>query len=224
MTEEHKKKISFALKGKNTWSKGRKLSDETRKKIGLGGIGRTYSDERNKKVAIANLGKKATEEARRNMSLAHIGKKATDEQKRKISQSLKANYKAHFDSHQGYKRKPYTMPDGKVIQVQGYETLTLNYLIYTGSIDPSRIMTETKDKPMIPYEFSGSHNYFPDAYLPASKTIIETKSVYTLNADKEKNKAKILASLNAGYDCRVIVWNGKHTLVKDHTFMADLIK
>ena len=33
-TSEHKKKISVSVKGKNTWSKGRKISEETKRKIG----------------------------------------------------------------------------------------------------------------------------------------------------------------------------------------------
>lgn len=53
ITEEHRKKISEALKGKNTWSKGKKLSEETKEKIRKTLKGRVFSEEHRKKISEA---------------------------------------------------------------------------------------------------------------------------------------------------------------------------
>jgi len=81
-TEEHKKNLSVALKGKNTWSKNRKLSN-AHKEILLNCI----------KGNTNNKGKKFSEEHIKKLSESHKGHKQSDEQKRKKSESLKEYYR-----------------------------------------------------------------------------------------------------------------------------------
>ena len=73
-TEEHRKNLSQALKG-------RTLSDETRKKLSQACKGRTHTEEHRKKISQALkgennpfYGKTHTEETRNKMSQAHGGK------------------------------------------------------------------------------------------------------------------------------------------------------
>lgn len=58
MSESHRKKISESMKGKNVWVKGRKLSDETKKKIGEANKGRKHSDDTLKKLSDLHKGEK----------------------------------------------------------------------------------------------------------------------------------------------------------------------
>ena len=59
MTEEHKRKIGSANKGKTTWIKGKHHSEETRKKISASNIGmpNPMSEETRKKISVALKGK-----------------------------------------------------------------------------------------------------------------------------------------------------------------------
>ncbi len=74
MTEEHRRKISIALKGKMPkniamivgWNKGKKASEETRKKMSLARLGRVGS----------RLGSKATRETKEKLRISHLGQVA----------------------------------------------------------------------------------------------------------------------------------------------------
>ena len=76
-TEETKKKIGEA-------SKGRKYSEETRKKMREAGRGRKPSAETRKKLSEALKGRKLSEETKRKLSEANKGKKLSEETKKKI--------------------------------------------------------------------------------------------------------------------------------------------
>ncbi len=115
----------------------------------------------------------------------------------------------------GFKWKSFIFPDGRTEKLQGYEPLTVRYLI-SSSIDPSEIRIDHAEKPVIPYEWSGSvHRYHPDCFLNKSNVLVETKSTYTWEFQEEQNKAKIKGVLRAGYRMRVIVWNRKKKLHSD---------
>ena len=55
------------------------VSDETREKLRIAGLGRKVSEETREKLRIAKLGKKASDEARENMRIAQLGHKVSDE-------------------------------------------------------------------------------------------------------------------------------------------------
>lgn len=88
LSDETKKKISAALIGVNTWSVGRRASDETRRKI----------SEANKRNPFW-LGKKFSDEHRKNISESHKGlniwmkgRKLSDNTKDKISDFNKGKH------------------------------------------------------------------------------------------------------------------------------------
>jgi hypothetical protein len=56
-TEEHRKNISKSLIGKNTWSKGKHLSEKTKGKISKSMIGKKVSKETRKKLSKYLTGK-----------------------------------------------------------------------------------------------------------------------------------------------------------------------
>ena len=78
LSKEHRKNISKALKGKNTWSKGIKLSEETKEKISQHSVkfwlGKRFSLEHKKKLSLSHLGQshKLTEEHKRKIGLSNL--------------------------------------------------------------------------------------------------------------------------------------------------------
>jgi group I intron endonuclease len=89
-TEEAKRKMSEALKGK-------KFSEERRLQMSLESTvkGKPLSEEHKAKISVGNKGRKHSEQARHNMSVAHIGKKPTSEANKKNSES-NTGEKNHF--------------------------------------------------------------------------------------------------------------------------------
>ncbi|OQY40938.1 MAG: hypothetical protein B6229_00445 [Spirochaetaceae bacterium 4572_7] len=57
-SDEHRRKISEALKGRPGWSKGLHLSEEHKKKISDGNIGKVRTQELKDKMRIIMTGKK----------------------------------------------------------------------------------------------------------------------------------------------------------------------
>jgi hypothetical protein len=72
--EETRKKMSDGLKGKNTWMKNKKLSDETKEKISQfqkgnkNMLGKKFSDETKKKISESNKNKIFSDETKKNIS------------------------------------------------------------------------------------------------------------------------------------------------------------
>ena len=90
-TEEHKRKISEALKGV-------KLTDSHRKALSMAHKGKKISEEHKTKLSKAMKGRKLfpfTEEHKRNISISKTGTKRvpfTEEHKRKISEAIQRKY------------------------------------------------------------------------------------------------------------------------------------
>ena len=68
---------------------GYKHSEETKKKISEAGKGKTISEEQRKKLSEAMKGKTHTEEARKKMSEAKKGHEVSEETRRKFSEAMK---------------------------------------------------------------------------------------------------------------------------------------
>lgn len=105
-TEEHRRKLSEANKGKH-------LSEEHRRKISEGGKGLKRSEETRRKISEAQQrynprkGRKLSEETKKKMSEAHKGKpngmkgkKLPEETKKKISKSLKDKHMTYVFSEE----------------------------------------------------------------------------------------------------------------------------
>ena len=86
-SEEHRRKLSEA-------AKGRKLSEETRRKMSEAKRKLPErSEEHRRNISEALKGRKLSEETRRKMSEAKKGRKFTEEHRRKISEARKKNQK-----------------------------------------------------------------------------------------------------------------------------------
>jgi hypothetical protein len=98
-SKESRKKISEKQKGKyisdesrlkmSESQKGKKLTEKTKEKIGIAGRGRTHSEEIKQKLRNLNKGKTLTKEHRKKLSEAHKGKTLTEEHKKKIAEAHK---------------------------------------------------------------------------------------------------------------------------------------
>ena len=87
-SEETKKKISLRMKG-------RTLSEEHKAKIKAnhgGTDGLIYSEESRMRISIAKRGKTYGPEARANMAASHIGTKRSEDTKNKMSQAMKLKW------------------------------------------------------------------------------------------------------------------------------------
>jgi hypothetical protein len=109
-----------------------------------------------------------------------------------------------------YSLKEYTMPSGIVRKVQGFEIFALNELIKLYS--ENQIQTGKGNVPRIKYQIqNNTHYYFPDIFIPHENKIIEVKSIWTYEKDKEKNKLKEIACVDNGYNFELWIYdkNGK---------------
>jgi len=119
-----------------------------------------------------------------------------------------------------YQRKDYTLPNGEVISVQGYEPQTIDYLLK--EINQKDIDIGADKVPIIKYNWKDKDKlYYPDCFLNKLNTLIETKSDYTWFADQDRNKAKIKASIQSGYNLRLIIWKNKKDVWCDVTFSSN---
>jgi len=105
----------------------------------------------------------------------------------------------------GYKWYSYTLPSGRIIKYQGYEGRYIPTLIK--KYGESNICFHGDNIPRIKYVYNGiTKYYFPDFYIPSKNLIIEIKSNFTLNANKEVNEAKFKSTVDAGYKLKVRVY------------------
>lgn len=83
-TEEARRKMSEAAKGRPAPNKGVPMSEEQKQKISETMKGRHLSEEHRRKVSEGNKGKPRSEETKRKMSEAHKGKPLSEETKQKL--------------------------------------------------------------------------------------------------------------------------------------------
>ena len=83
-SEEYRKKMSEAKKGKTH-------SEDSKKKMSVAQKGKTLSEEHRRKMSEANKDKTLSEEHRRKISEAHKGKITSEETKIKLSEAQKGN-------------------------------------------------------------------------------------------------------------------------------------
>lgn len=119
-----------------------------------------------------------------------------------------------------FKRKPYTFPSGKVVYVQGYEPFCLDMLLKMNYTDSHIICGDISSDeginiPIIDYirEDGKSASYFPDIYIPVMNIIIEVKSQYTYDKEKERNILKMKATANSGYNIYLYIFDKIGTLI-----------
>jgi hypothetical protein len=106
-----------------------------------------------------------------------------------------------FEKRYSKSNKIYTLPSGKILNIQGYENFALDILIklYT----EHEILNKRTDMPKLKYEqHNKNHVYFPDFYIPKDNLIIEVKSTYTYKTKLLTNilKAHCVRKLNFNYE------------------------
>lgn len=111
--------------------------------------------------------------------------------------------------------KKYKLPSGLIVGVQGYENIALDYLLRI--YDENDIIIKTKDiikyTDIIKY---GNRIYYPDLFIISENQIIEVKSNYTFNRDRNNNLLKKQACINLGFKFRFMVYNGKKKLLNGY--------
>jgi hypothetical protein len=107
-----------------------------------------------------------------------------------------------------FKRKPFTLPSGKIINLQGYEPFCVMGLLNEG-LTENDLVTEITAVPKIIYiKPNGNVGfYFVDIYLPLLNSVIEVKSLYTLKKEIEKNLLKFQATIDHGYKFYLSVYD-----------------
>jgi hypothetical protein len=111
----------------------------------------------------------------------------------------------NFDIHRkqlssSFLKKPYTLPSGQIITLQGYEPLALDILL--SHYDETDI--EIYPEP-VHYFFDKSRLYYPDFYIKSTNTIIEVKSQFTYDLEKYKTNAKLQACIQQGYNIFLMI-------------------
>lgn len=88
MSEEAKRKIGNASKGRVPHNKGKKNSEEyceNMSRVKSGNV--IHSDETKRKLSAAHIGKKHSETTKQKLSEMNVGKKLSDETRKKMSES-----------------------------------------------------------------------------------------------------------------------------------------
>ena len=112
----------------------------------------------------------------------------------------------------GYSSKVFMFPSGEKRKIQGYEPFALKLLVEQGYTE-NDIVTDRTQVPQIWYEYNEKHCcYFPDIYIQKENRIIEVKSPWTYNKQKEKNIKKGDACKKQGYFFELWVFDYKGTL------------
>ena len=126
-----------------------------------------------------------------------------------------------YDKHlkSCYSTKEYTMPSGKIINVQGYEPWALDRILENNYETENNIVTDKQEiiKILGNFQYINEHNliscYFPDIYLLSHNKIIEVKSKYTHSINIEENNRKRESVINKGLIFEFWIFDNNRNLV-----------
>lgn len=125
----------------------------------------------------------------------------------------------------GHSYKPYTLPSGTIIKIQGYENYALDVLLKTYT--ESQIKTSRKDQPEIWYtdKKGQRHRYFSDIFIPHANLIIEVKSTWTYKKGMCQGKLQLQeeACLRQGYQYKYMIFTdtGKEYIPDDEAYISN---
>lgn len=108
--------------------------------------------------------------------------------------------------YNGFKKKEYVFPSGKKILIQGYESFAINDLLK--QYNEKDIIAGDELNLLIAYRYCNKDKtYRPDIYIPKENLIIEVKSRWFFELEKEKNLIKENSTKNAGYNFKFIIFD-----------------
>ena len=108
--------------------------------------------------------------------------------------------------------KIYTLPSGKILNIQGYENYALDILIKVYTED--EILNKRIDMPKLIYEqHNKNHVYFPDFYIPKDNLIIEVKSIYTYKKQLITNILKSHCARKSKFNYEIWIFDDKKNLL-----------
>ena len=108
--------------------------------------------------------------------------------------------------------REYEFPSGRTTEVQGYEDIALDALLEL--YDESVIKTSADDPLTINYcsDDGDQHVYYPDIFITSENMIVEVKSTYTYEVNKEKNESKARACVEQGYKFQFYIIDKKFSI------------
>lgn len=108
----------------------------------------------------------------------------------------------------GYSYYDFEFPSGKIVRVQGYEPKILAKLVI--EYDEKDIVVGVENIidaiGFFHYYYENKmHRYYPDIYIKSENQVVEVKSTYTFNKEKEKNLLKRQSILDKGINFKFII-------------------
>jgi hypothetical protein len=122
-----------------------------------------------------------------------------------------------------YKKKEYTLPSGKKIDLMGYEHFAVRDLLNMGFLEGDII---TEDVPIIDYisDDGKCRCYHPDIYIISKNLLIEVKSPFTFTKNYSVNMRKSKASLDSGYNFEFWIYDKYGNRVPENNLETNLPK
>ena len=116
-----------------------------------------------------------------------------------------------------YRIKDYILPSGNILKYQGYENFALDKIIKEWKIEETDIITRGDKIPEIWWlDKDKKRRYFVDIYIPSMNVVIELKSTWTINLNKEDIISKLNASKDLGFNTLLWVFDEKGNLCEEH--------
>lgn len=108
----------------------------------------------------------------------------------------------------GYSYYDFEFPSGKIVRVQGYEPKVLAKLLI--EYDEKDIIVGVQNIidtiGFFHYFYENeTHRYYPDIYIKSENQVVEVKSTYTFNKEKEKNLLKRQSVLDKGINFKFVI-------------------
>jgi hypothetical protein len=175
-------------------------------------------------LASENVRKKMYETIMRKYGVHYISQnpeirkkaKATNFKIYGVEHAMQNTIVAEKSLHASKRYKNFVLPSRKIIKLQGYECIILETLLRNYS--EQQIFTNRRDMPEIWYiDNNGQyHRYFPDMYIPCDNKVVEVKSVYTYQQNKEMYYKKRKACLYLGFEFESYILDHKHNRLYMH--------
>ena len=117
-------------------------------------------------------------------------------------------------SKSAFTKKDYTLPSGKILQIQGYEHFALDECVTIYQEDD--IINGMPNVPEIWYndEDGKKHRHYVDLFIPSKLLCIEVKSTWTAEKKKDNIFLKQKAGKALGYQYEIWVYDAKGNIVE----------